>query len=102
METSNESPRRRCPFCAEDIKPEAVVCRWCNRSLTSLRGDIATDDRGSRQIFGLLVGCIVAVIVIYVVVQLVQAQHQMDCNMDNSQALLSSQPGDASNLKDCK
>lgn len=27
---------RRCPFCAEDVKTEAEVCRFCQRDLPAL------------------------------------------------------------------
>lgn len=29
----SEPPSRACPFCAEEIKPAAIVCKHCGRDL---------------------------------------------------------------------
>jgi hypothetical protein len=33
--TLRKAKLKKCPFCAEWIKPEAVVCRFCGRDLNS-------------------------------------------------------------------
>jgi hypothetical protein len=32
-EKQNHEPTKKCPFCANDIKPEAVVCQFCGKEL---------------------------------------------------------------------
>jgi hypothetical protein len=32
-EKQNHGPTKKCPFCANDIKPEAVVCQFCGKEL---------------------------------------------------------------------
>lgn len=45
-----EGDRRRCPFCAELIKAEAKVCRFCGRELpTAAAGDIAAFLRSASK-----------------------------------------------------
>lgn len=41
--TSVRSESRLCPFCAEEIRAAAVICRYCNRDVTP----VDADGRGS-------------------------------------------------------
>lgn len=87
---------RRCPFCAEDVKREAIVCRYCGRDIHGGQAGTQVYDPNTRRLaIGALV-VIVVVIVGYVVWNLVDAKNDLNCKADRSTAALAGEP-----LPDC-
>jgi hypothetical protein len=44
---------RKCPFCAEYVKYEAIVCRYCSRSLP-IQSSVDMDDAVTRKLAEIL------------------------------------------------
>ncbi|MCX6402185.1 MAG: hypothetical protein NTX33_19910 [Propionibacteriales bacterium] len=88
---SEDLDTQRCPFCAEDIKREAIVCRYCNRDIRHSapeRTEVQVYDPNTRALVKGAVAIVILVIVGYVAWNLVEADREMDCKMDRADAAL--------------
>ena len=65
----NSGEYRKCPFCAEVVRSEAKVCRYCNKELPDVVvEEYAPDDNDSlmnkTETFFKIIGVIIVVIVV--------------------------------------
>jgi hypothetical protein len=60
----NKNPIKKCPFCAEEIKAEAIVCKHCGRDLTD-KATIKTEWHLPYRSFMTILG-ILCLIIFYI------------------------------------
>jgi zinc-ribbon domain len=49
MGEQSEGRTRKCPYCAEFIKPDAIVCKHCGRDLNIIASEIALSPEAKSE-----------------------------------------------------